>query len=140
MSLPAFDRAAAELFDALDYPGSVEEFVQAVRKALDRSNCQIIPVPGVPGAPNRAEALEADPMAYCCPECGAVKPPLGVSYTQAEVPGMGELIYATLFCGKCRVILNTQILELQSATLAAQKAGFAPPNPSKLWTPGGRGN
>lgn len=91
-------------------------------------------------APNSAEAVDADPMAYRCPSCGAIKPPMGVAYTQAEVPGMGELIYATIFCGKCRVILTTQILEMHSAALAAQKSGFAPPNPSRLWTPGGRGN
>lgn len=89
---------------------------------------------------NGAEAVEADPLAYLCPSCRAVKPRMAVTYTQAEVPGMGELIYATIFCGECRVILTTQILEMQSAALAAQKAGFPPPNKSGLWTPGGRGN
>jgi hypothetical protein len=105
---------------------------QALTEALENRGCTIIETP--------AKLSADDPTAAACPHCRTVNPKRGVTYAVVEIPTMGQIVLATVFCGECHVMLATQILEMQMAALAAQKAGFAPQGPGGLWTPPRPGN
>jgi hypothetical protein len=68
----------------------------------------------------------ADPTEHACPHCHTVNPRQGFRSVVAEVPGMGKIVIATIYCGECRLILGTQILEMQTMAIKAQEAGLDP--------------
>jgi hypothetical protein len=114
-------------------PPIIREFIRAaLAEALENRSCTIIQIP--------AKLAASDPTAAACPHCHTSNPKRGVTYAVVEIPTMGQIVLATVFCGECHVMLATQILEMQTAALAAQKAGFAPQSPGGLWTPPRRGN
>lgn len=131
-------QVADELFELLRNPDgfgvcdSRGEMRRTLEEALENRACEVI------AAPHKVAAgeVEKDQAAHACPSCHTVNPKIGVSGLIAQIPGMGEVVLSRTFCGECRVLFGVQVLELQTAGLAAQKAGMAPPSLGGLWTPG----
>ena len=76
--------------------------------------------------PNHWNDKPLEPNSFRCPFCGAWRPPYGFNGQRATLPGMGIVDYITIYCVECKVLLQIQVLDINSGLAGGLPPGFDP--------------